>query len=327
MRRFGGDKMWALMDKLGLPDDQPIENGIISKSIESAQSKIEGHNFDIRKHVLEYDDVVNKQREVVYGRRRKILKKENIGSDIKEILKTEIENIVTAHTADELEDKWNIKEIREETEIFIGEQPKLEKKLLEIQKSKDHSSSEAKVSAMMDYIFQLLKEEYSQKEQKIGEEIFRKIEKEVYLKTVDQYWMEHLDSLTYLRDSTNLQGYGQRDPLVEYKKQGYQLFQVLLSNINHSIIKTMFRIQPIEKPVAEVQEPQPKLQFSGGDLNQTVQGGQEPKQFEQPKGNLPAGEVKKNSQSQVVNTAKKVGRNDPCPCGSGKKYKKCCGRK
>ena len=129
--------------------------------------------------------------------------------------------------------------------------------------------------------------------------------------------MEHLDSLTYLRDSTNLQGYGQRDPLVEYKKQGYQLFQVLLSNINHSIIKTMFRIQPIENPTAESQEPKPKLQFSGPT---------EPKQFSQPEKNVPAGKTEQKNQSQVVNTAKKVGRNDPCPCGSGRKYKKCCGK-
>jgi preprotein translocase subunit SecA len=311
MRRFGGDRMWALMDKLGLPEDQPIENGIISKSIESAQSKIEGHNFDIRKQILEYDDVVNKQREVVYGRRKKVLKKKEIKSEIEEILRTEVETMITINTAEEIEEKWNIKEIREEIEVLIGKQTGLESKLAEIQKSKDYSSSEKKISAMMDYVYGLLKEEYGQKEQKIGSEVFRKIEREVYLKTIDQYWMEHLDSLNHLRDSTNLQGYGQRDPLVEYKKQGYEMFQNLLANINRSIIKTFFRIQPAEGPATTSGDSNQNLQFSGGE---------QPKQFEQVEG-------KKNTSSQPVkNLGQKVKRNDPCPCGSGKKYKKCCGK-
>lgn len=313
MRRFGGDRMWSLMDRLGLPDDQPIENSIISKSIESAQSKIEGHNFDIRKQILEYDDVVNKQREVIYQRRKKILKKDSIKTEIQDILKSEVENVVSAHTADELEDRWNTQEIQEEVEVLIGQQEGLKTQLSKIKKSKEYSSREAKVSAMMDYVVQLLKKEYSHKEQKIGEEVFRKIEKEVYLKTIDQYWMEHLDNLSYLRDSTNLQSYGQRDPLIEYKKSGYELFQNLLANINHSMIKTFFRIKPLENQAPstpQVQNPIKNLQFSGGET---------PKQFDQPQKN-------KAASTSPVKNDDKVGRNDPCPCGSGKKYKKCCGK-
>lgn len=313
MRRFGGDRMWSLMDRLGLPDDQPIENSIISKSIESAQSKIEGHNFDIRKQILEYDDVVNKQREVIYQRRKKILKKDSIKTEIQDILKSEVENVVSAHTADELEDRWNTQEIQEEVEVLIGQQEGLKTQLSKIKKSKEYSSREAKVSAMMDYVVQLLKKEYSHKEQKIGEEVFRKIEKEVYLKTIDQYWMEHLDNLSYLRDSTNLQSYGQRDPLIEYKKSGYELFQNLLANINHSMIKTFFRIKPLENQAPstpQVQNPIKNLQFSGGET---------PKQFDQPQKN-------KAASTSPVKNDDKVGRNDPCPCESGKKYKKCCGK-
>ncbi len=316
MRRFGGDRMWALMDKLGLPDDQPIENGIISKSIESAQSKIEGHNFDIRKQILEYDDVVNKQREVIYGRRRKVLGKAEIKTEISDILKTEVENIVSAHTSEELEERWNTKEIQEEIEVLVGKQDGLKIQLSKIKKSREYGSSEVKKSAMMDYVSQLLKEEYGQKEQKIGEEIFRKIEKEVYLKTIDQYWMEHLDNLTHLRDSTNLQGYGQKDPLIEYKKSGFQLFQNLLAGINHSMIKTFFRIQPVEKqPVPTPQAVVQNLQFSGGDTPKQFQGTDNKKKILQP--------VKKGVQ---------VKRNDPCPCGAKKangqpkKYKQCCGK-
>jgi preprotein translocase subunit SecA len=313
MRRFGGDRMWGLMDKLGLPDDQPIENKIISRSIESAQSKIEGHNFDIRKQILEYDDVVNKQREVIYQRRKKILKKDDIKNEIQDILRSEVELVVMAHTADELEDRWNTKEIQEEVEVLIGKQEGLKTQLSKIKKSREYSSKEAKVSAMMDYISQLLKKEYSHKEQEIGEEVFRKIEKEVYLKTIDQYWMEHLDNLSYLRDSTNLQSYGQKDPLIEYKKRGYELFQNLLANINHSMIKTFFRIQPFENKNfsdSQSQNFNKNLQFSGGkQLGQFSQA-----QKEKTKPRVP------------VKNDDKVGRNDPCPCGSGKKYKKCCGR-
>ncbi len=313
MRRFGGDRMWALMDKLGLPDNQPIENGIISKSIESAQSKIEGHNFDIRKQILEYDDVVNKQREVVYSRRRKVLKKNDIKTEIENILKEEVENIVSAHTSEELEERWDTKKIQEEVEVLIGEREGLKTQLSKLKKSREYSSSEAKKSAMMDYISQLLKEEYSQREQKIGEEIFRKIEKEVYLKTIDQYWMDHLDNLSHLRDSTNLQGYGQKDPLIEYKKSGFRLFQNLLAGVNHSMIKTFFRIQPVEnQSVPTSRAVAQNLQFTGGD---------ESKQFQ-------ATGVNKKSEisTQPIKKENQVGRNKPCPCGSGKKYKKCCGR-
>ncbi len=313
MRRFGGDRMWALMDKLGLPDDQPIENGIISKSIESAQSKIEGHNFDIRKQILEYDDVVNKQREVIYSRRRKVLKKNDIKTEIENILKEEVENVVSAHTSEELEERWNTKEIQEEIEVLIGEQEGLKTQLSKIKKSREYPSSEAKKSVMMDYLSQLLKEEYSQKEQKIGEELFRKIEKEVYLKTIDQYWMDHLDNLSRLRDSTNLQGYGQRDPLIEYKKSGFQLFQNLLAGVNHSMIKTFFRIQPMEnQSVPTPRAVAQNLQFAGGDAL---------KQFQE------TGADKKPEVSiQPIKKGDQVGRNEPCPCGSGKKYKKCCGK-
>jgi preprotein translocase subunit SecA len=313
MRRFGGERMWSLMDKLGLPEDQPIENKIISRSIESAQSKIEGHNFDIRKQILEYDDVVNKQREVIYQRRKKILKKDDIKNEIQDILRSEVELVVMAHTADELEDRWNTKEIQEEVEVLIGKQEGLKTQLSKIKKSREYSSKEVKVSAMMDYISQLLKKEYSHKEQEIGEDVFRKIEKEVYLKTIDQYWMEHLDNLSYLRDSTNLQSYGQKDPLIEYKKRGYELFQNLLANINHSMIKTFFRIQPFENKNfsdSQSQNFNKNLQFSGGkQLGQFSQA-----QKEKTKPRVP------------VKNDDKVGRNDPCPCGSGKKYKKCCGR-
>jgi len=314
MRRFGGERMWALMDKLGLPDNQPIENSIISKSIESAQSKIEGHNFDIRKQVLEYDDVVNKQREVVYKRRRRILDKKEIKSEIEDILKTEVENLVSVHTSEEIEEKWNTQEIQAEVEILIGKKEGLKTQLSKIKKSKEYSSSEGKISAMMDYIFELLKKEYNQKEQKIGEEIFRRIEKEVYLKTIDQYWMEHLDGLSSLRDSTNLQSYGQRDPLIEYKKEGYHLFQNLLANINRSVIKTFFRIQPLEnEPASGGFMQKDNLQFSGGEQKGQFQA-------------LAGNKNQKPVQAQPVKNENKVGRNDPCPCGSGKKYKKCCGR-
>ncbi|MDZ7612129.1 MAG: preprotein translocase subunit SecA [Candidatus Moranbacteria bacterium] len=316
LRRFGGEKMYNIMGRLGLPEDQPIENKMISRSIESAQSKIEGHNFDIRKHVLEYDDVVNKQREVVYSRRKKILEKESLENDIQEIIKEEAEGIVSAHTSAEIEDYWNTEEMMEEAKVLIGDYPGLHQKLLEIKKSKEFSGSQEKKGKMSDHLAEIFKNFYQKKKQDVGEELFKRVEKELYLMTVDNYWMQHLEQLSYLRDSVNLKGYGQRDPLIEYKKEAFQLFQNLLAAINRDLIKSVFRVQPsVQSEPGEGKAPgydENRLQYSGGER---------PEQFKQAQANNPSGEA---APQKPVIRDKKVGRNDACPCGSGKKYKKCC---
>jgi preprotein translocase subunit SecA len=320
LRRFGGEKMYNIMGRLGLPEDQPIENKIISRSIESAQGKIEGHNFDIRKHILEFDDVMNKQREVIYKRRKKILKEDSLENNILEIIKEEAEGIVTAHTASEIEDYWNTEEIAEETRILVGDYPDLHKKLLEIKKSKEFSGSQEKKGKMIDFLNEILKSSYLKKKQEIGEELFQKVEKDLYLMTIDNYWMQHLEQLSHLKDSVNLKSYGQRDPLIEYKKEAFQLFQNLLAAINRDLLKAVFRVQPASQEKESQSEAESrkvdesKLQYSGGER---------PEQFKQLQTNKSSGE--ESSPKPVVNK-NQVGRNDPCPCGSGKKYKKCCGK-
>jgi len=230
MRIFGGDKIKSLMEALKLPDDQPIEAGLVSGAIESAQSKIEGMNFDLRKHVLEYDDVMNKHREVIYRKRREFLEKSQI-SDPKD------QNGLRMH-------------------------------MLEIIKKSG-----------------LKEEDYEKKEKEIGQEKMRQVEKIVSLRVLDAFWMEHLENMEHLRDSVRLRAYGQRDPLVEYKTEGHKMFQKLLGTIEASIAEMILKVSVTEEPSKPSNQPQ-----------------------------------------SVLKSNNSVGRNDPCPCGSGKKYKKCHGR-
>ncbi|MFW5885171.1 MAG: preprotein translocase subunit SecA [Patescibacteria group bacterium] len=320
LRRFGGEKMYNIMSRLGLPEDQPIENKIISRSIESAQGKIEGHNFDIRKHVLEFDDVMNKQREVIYKRRKKILKADSLENNILEAIKEESEGIVAAHTASEIEDYWNTEEIAEEVRILVGDYPDLHKKILEIKKSRDFSGSQEKKGKMMDFLSEIMKSSYLKKKQEVGEELFQKLEKDLYLMTIDNYWMQHLEQLSHLKDSVNLKSYGQRDPLIEYKKEAFHLFQNLLAAINRDLLKAVFRVQP----ASQERESQPETSSTEIDKSKLqYSGGERPEQFKQLQTNKSSGED--SSPKPIVNKTQ-VGRNEPCPCGSGKKYKKCCGK-
>jgi preprotein translocase subunit SecA len=315
MRRFGGDKLGSLMERLGLPEDQPIENKMISKSIESAQGKIEGHNFDIRKHVLDYDDVMNKQREVIYKKRRDLLEKNDIRNDILEILSDEVDAIVSAHTSIEDEDQWNVEEIAEEMNGIIGlADDGLHKKLLDIKRSRDFANSSDKRNRLSSYLFELLKEKYIEKENEFSPGIMRQVEKAVYLRTIDSFWMDHLEQLDYLRNSIGLRGYGQRDPLIEYKKEAFTLFQNLLGTISHTVSTAIFKIQTVV-PMSYRSMKDQNLQYKGGESKQQFDNGQK------------TGDEKQTSAAlkPIVNK-NEVGRNEPCPCGSGKKYKKCCGR-
>ncbi|MDD3487454.1 MAG: preprotein translocase subunit SecA [Candidatus Moranbacteria bacterium] len=316
MRRFGGDKVKSIMDRFGLPEDQPIENKMISRSIENAQSKIEGFNFDIRKHVLEYDDVMNKQREVIYKKRKDILSKKSIRDDVLEIVEEEIEQIVSSHTAGHPED-WQMENILNDfNSICPGCAEK--NKLAEIQKSKDDVNDPQKISRLIEYLKGLAKAAYGKKEQEIGSPIMRSVEKAIYLRAVDTLWMNHLDDVDYLREGIGLRGYGQRDPLVEYKKEGYILFQNLLAAIRGSVVNTIFKIGPVQREEPSAQKNVLEdAKYQGAD--------EQPKQFARPAS--PDGEENKNtSGNQTIVNKNEIGRNDPCPCGSGKKYKKCCGK-
>ena len=317
-------KLKNMMDTLGLPEDQPIQNKIISKTIESAQSKIEGFNFDIRKHVLEYDDVMNKQREVIYKKRKEILGKEDIKNNITDDAKDEMEKIVSLHCIDE-EVNWDIDCVfNEANNIFpIKEEARNNFETIRGDKSKNEIE---KKGAMLDYLVDLMKQAYNQKEAEISPENMRRIEKLVALQTIDNYWMNHLDEIDYIRQGIGLRGYGQRDPLVEYKREAFDMFSHLVANIQSAIVRTMFRISMVPAGTQKTQEQEKNMQFKGADESIGQFGG---------KNNIKpseSGESEEIKQKPIINKDK-VGRNDPCPCGktdpnTGKsiKYKKCCGK-
>lgn len=267
MRLFGGDRVGRLMETLGIPEDQPIEHGLISKSIESAQTKIEGLNFDTRKHVLEYDDVMNKQRTTIYKKRRVILdSNEPISEQFLELIKAEIRETVNFHFQP---DPPNIKEIYQVMSTIL---PLTKEDVKELEKSDE----------LTEYLCGLADQQYKVKKEKVGERVMSELEKFVYLRSIDTLWQEHLDTMEHLRDSVRLRGYGQRDPLLEFKREGYEMFQRLLLEIDKQVVYTIFKVD-----IAPQQPQRPSNVSSSADF-----GGQ-------------------------------IGRNDPCPCGSGKKWKKC----
>jgi preprotein translocase subunit SecA len=316
MKRFGGDRVKSIMDKFGLPEDQPIENKIISRSIESAQAKIEGFNFDIRKHVLEYDDIMNKQREVVYNKRKEILSKKSLKDEIMEMVEEEIEQIVGLNTAGHPED-WQIGEIKEGVKAIFPVGEESFKKMLEIKQAKNHANDALKISALIEFLKGLAKESYNRKEADITQEIMRQIERAMYIRAIDTFWMNHLDDIDYLREGIGLRGYGQRDPLVEYKKEAYLLFQNLMGTIRSSVITNIFKIGVIKEEAAPQKSILEEAKYKGAE--------EQPSQFGAAQGAI-AGKPTPAAGGQTIRNKDEIGRNDPCPCGSGKKYKKCCGK-
>ncbi len=315
MRRFGGDRLKNMMDTLGLPEDQPIQNAIISRTIESAQSKIEGYNFDTRKHVLDYDDVMNKQREVVYKKRKEILAASDVRAEIMHYVEEEIERNISVHCTGE-EYEWDIEIIVTELQNIFAFSEQDKKKLEQIRDDKSKNTAE-KISLMLEYVMGKAKEAYIQKETEIGVETMRQIEKAIILQTIDTLWMNHLDEIDYLRQGIGLRGYGQRDPLIEYKREAFHMFSHLMENMRATTVRTIFKISMVSAaPQAQVQVAPKNIQFHGAEDNAAQFSGA---QEESASGNAPA------VQKTIINKDN-IGRNDPCPCNSGKKYKKCCGK-
>ena len=314
MRRFGGDRLKNMMDSLGLPEDQPIQNAIISKTIESAQSKIEGYNFDIRKHVLDYDDVMNKQREVVYKKRKEILASSDVKNEVLHYVEEEIERNVSVHCTGE-EYEWELQNIVNELQNIFSFTDQDAKKLEQIRDDKSKNTAE-KISLMLEYAMGKAKEAYIRKEQEIGEQQLRQIEKAIVLQTIDTLWMNHLDEIDYLRQGIGLRGYGQRDPLIEYKREAFHLFSHLMENMRSTTVRTIFKISMVSaQPAAQIQQQPQNIQYQGAE--------ESPAQFGAAKaegGNEPPA-----PQKPIVNK-EHVGRNEPCPCGSGKKFKQCHGK-
>jgi len=326
MRRFGGEKLKSMMTTMGLPDDEPIESGAIAKMIEGAQTKIEGFNFDIRKHVLDYDDVMNKQREVVYRKRRETLESSDVRGLTLSLIDEEFEKMISFHTASE-EPEWGIAEISADVnELFPAlDADAIGKKLESIRDDRARDEHEKK-TLIKEYLLGEAKRMLSAKAAAIGE-VWEKIQRMLYIQSIDQLWMNHLDEIDYLRQGIGLRGYGQKDPLVEYKREAYYLFVGLLDAMRKTYLLTVLKLEPAAGTAAPAQANR-QMVFSGASdtapqfglpesLRESLRVGAAQEQAGADKGDAP--------KQEPLHAAQAPGRNDPCPCGSGKKYKKCHG--
>ena len=323
MRVFGGDRMKNMMTTLRVPDDMPIENKLISKSIESAQKKVEGNNFDIRKHLVEYDDVINKHREAIYAKRKNILKsaeseddKDALSDIVLEMVENEIEQVVAFHTASEYVKDWDLNEIYQvaSTIFKVGDDTL---KNLTSDKNETPKLDKAKVrTQIIESLVKQAKERYSEiKKNASGFGLdWSDIEKSVLIRSIDTLWIEHLEAMSSVRQGIGLRGYGQRDPLVEYKKEAYKLYNELNNLIQKEVVYGIYKVGQIDDVI------------SSGFIAPSLMD--RATQFSAPaktmsKGDKGAEQIIK--QKERNEDGEKVGRNDLCPCGSGKKYKKCCG--
>ena len=293
LRIFGGDRIHSIMDKIGIGEGEPIEHKLISKAIENAQSKVEGQNFEIRKHLLDYDDVMNQQRDAIYSLRRRALHGESLKNFILEMIEENAYNIVSQYEKNKTPIKnWDIKALSDS--ILNQFNFKIDSNLI----SQDESDKEELIQSIISKAKQI----YLEKETMIGDEEFRKLEKFIMLQTIDSFWKDHLLSMDHLKEGIGLRSYGQQNPLIIYKQEGFRMFEDLIFHIKEETLRILFRIQiQSNESFLNMNKPQQnELSFShsdGSTLNRPV-----------------------------VNKNEKIGRNDPCPCGSGKKFKKCCGK-
>ena len=291
LRIFGADRISSIMERVGIEENEPIEHKYISRAIENAQKRVEGQNFDIRKHLLEYDDVMNKQRKVVYEQRIKVLRGENLWNDIDEMIE-EVTDDLLFEFVDEKKhaEEWNLKGLDE----AILKQFNLKLNIM-------NSSEITSVEAIREHIKQKVQELLRAKEQNFGKELMDYLLKVIMLQSIDSHWKEHLLSMDHLKEGIGLRGYGQKDPVREYQREGYEMFMGMISQMKRDTLEKLCLVQiQREEEVEEIRHKQQQdYILSRGEDTPDVQ--------------------------TVKREGKKVGRNDPCPCGSGKKYKKCCG--
>ncbi|HOV85754.1 MAG TPA: preprotein translocase subunit SecA [Syntrophobacteraceae bacterium] len=294
MRIFAADRISGLMQRIGMEEDEPIEHRLISRAIENAQSRVEAQNFSIRKHLLEFDDVMNQQREVIYRQRREALRGESLKPAIMDMVEDLVEGLITDCTSEKTyAEDWDLETLNKELSRLFGMQATFTVESLE-----DVSQEQLRESLLEQVV-----QQYEAREKEFGEAVMRDLENYLLLQTVDTYWKDHLLNMDHLKEGIGLRGYGQQDPLIAYKREGHQLFQEMIQRIKEETVRLLYHIQiQHEDQVQDLkreQEEQPMF-YGPGD------GG--------------------SSRPAAARKDKKVGRNDPCPCGSGRKYKKCCGK-
>ena len=295
MKIFGGDMITKVYNTMGMDENVPIENKLISNAVESAQKKVEGRNFSIRKNVLKYDDVMNAQREIIYEQRREVLDGENLKDNILNMIKSLSEEVVLTYFAGE--EEANVEALDMDIQNTFG-----------IEMS-DFIKEHAKDSkAIIEKLQQAALDKYTAKEEDIGSEDLRELERVVMLKVVDQKWMDHIDAMDELKDGIGLRAYGQQDPVVKYRIEGMDMFEEMVLDIKHDVVKILMNLRKQEEVKREE-----AAKITGAAL--------------QAINSLDNGEqIKSEVNRTVVNEGPKVGRNDLCPCGSGRKYKQCCGK-
>ncbi len=292
MRLFGGERVQSLMDTMGVEEDMPIENKLLSNTIESSQRKIEGRNFQIRKNVLQYDDVMNRQREIIYGQRRKVLDGEDLRENIRAMAGELVGETVDRFLLDgEIKDEWNLDGLRDN---FLGWVTTGEDLRYDTQALEEVTKEEIK-----ELLQERIRERLEKREKELNPQLMRELERMILLRNVDQKWMNHIDDMEALKQGIGLRGLAQRDPVVEYRMEGFEMFDAMIASIREDTIKMLLTVQ--------------------------IKTGEEVKREQVAKPTTASSDGSEKAQP-VRAQSKKIGRNDPCPCGSGKKYKKCCGR-
>jgi len=289
LRIFGSEHIQGIMGRLGMDNGEPIENKLVTRAIENAQRKVEGHHFEIRKHLLEYDDVMNQQRDVIYRQRRNILAGENLKDNIYEMIEDLVDGLIENFTDEKsYAEEWDLKALKESLFELFG------------LRFDPGPVEDLTPDGLREMILDQVREAYERKEAEFGTPIMRELEQFILLQSVDNQWKDHLLSMDHLKEGIGLRGYGQRDPLREYQKEGYEMFMEMIDRIKVESISLLFHIRPNrEESLALMTPREQEMQLSYGEA-------------EKP--------------ATVKREGRKIGRNEPCPCGSGKKYKKCCGR-
>ena len=308
MRLFGGERMQGFINRAGMDEDEPIEAGVLTKTIENAQKKVEGKNFGIRKYVLQYDNVMNKQREIIYEQRKMVLNGENLREYISNMTHEIIDGIVANVTvASKYPEEWNMEEIQNNAKNFA---PKSEDKINYTYEEKIDLTEEK----LKEDIYKIFDELYEEKEKEVGEEHIREVERMILLRVVDNRWMDHIDAMDQLKSGIGLRALGQQDPAMAYASEGFAMFDEMISDIKEETVKYCYNVTvntSVKRRNAASIDASKKEEFRDN-VNQAPKSA--------PKAN------KEKTQETVKRDAPKIGRNDPCPCGSGKKYKNCCGK-
>ncbi len=289
MRLFGSDRVSPILGKLGMDEDTPIEHPLITKAIENAQTRVEGHNFEIRKYLLEYDNVMNKQRETIYGMRREVMKNGDIREKVMEMVDEICEDMVFECAPEKVyPEEWDLTTLK--NRIY-------ENFLIHVDFAIEDVKNLTR-EGLLDRVIETVKSFYEKKSHDFGSDEMRAVERFIVLNSIDTFWKEHLLALDHLKEGIGLRGYGQKDPLREYQRESFDLFLDMVERAKYDAVRKLFAVQPAKEQEVEYHEPVMFFNMGDGTASADAAG-------------------KKD---------KKVGRNDPCPCGSGKKYKKCCGR-